>query len=110
MPGLSKYLQAGFTPEEAKELAAYDAQVDASHITNKDEQDSIARDRVSRRLGKDNRALRVADAQRRWYEANKEKVADAQRRYREANKEKQREYMREYMKKRRKQKAQEQKI
>jgi hypothetical protein len=31
---------------------------------------------------------KVAETQRRYYEANKEKVAETQRRYREANKEK----------------------
>ena len=94
----------GFTAQELAEMARADAEIEASfHLTNEEvaagrvfdreaildslDSQSRARREAQRRWYEANKE-KVSEAQRRWYEANKEKVSEAQRRYREANKEK----------------------
>lgn len=104
-----------FTPEELAELAAFDAEIDASDITQDEIVESRARDREAklcemskkdRKIAEGKRAYReanrekIAEAQRAYREANREKIAENQRAYREANREKWNAYMREYRKRR----------
>ena len=74
-----------FTPEELAELAAFDAEIDESDITADEIVESRARDREAKlcEMSKKDR-----------------KIAEAQRTYREANREKWNAYMREYRKRR----------
>lgn len=90
-----------FTPEELAELAAFDAEIDESNITQDEIEESRARDREAVLAGMSKRNRKIAEAQRAYYEANREKIAEAQRAYREANREKWNAYMREYRKRRR---------
>ena len=85
-----------FTPEELVEMAAADAEIDAAPITNEEVAESTRRDRAISLQNKDNKARKLAEYNRRYYEANKEKVAECNRRYREANKEKGNERQRRY--------------
>ena len=72
-----------FTAAELAELAAADAKAEAQPLTPDEWKEAVARERkVRRKTGP------VAEYQRAYYEANKEKVAERQRAYREANKEK----------------------
>ena len=72
-----------FTEEEFAELAAFDAEIDAEfEWTNEELQESRAREKEIRVEQKDNKAR---------------KIAEAQRAYREANREQYNAYMREYM-------------
>ena len=104
-----------FTPEELAELAAFDAEIDESDITQNEIDASRERDReaVLAGMSKRNRNIaeyqrayyeanreKIAEAQRAYYEANREKIAEAQRAYYEANREKWNAYMREYRKRR----------
>ena len=78
----------GFTPAELAEMARADAEIESTFcVTNAD----IALGRLIDReaiLGRmDSKQKRIAEAQRRYYEAHKEEIAEAQRRYREAHKE-----------------------
>ena len=79
-----------FTPEELAEMAAADAEIEASFRLEPDDLERSARfDRLAR------------------FEAlapEKRKVAAQQKAYREANREKYNAYMREYMRKRREEK------
>ena len=104
-----------FTPEELAELAAFDAEIDESDITQNEIDASRERDReaVLAGMSKRNRKIaeakrayyeanreKIAEAQRAYYEANREKIAEAKRAYYEANREKWNAYMREYRKRR----------
>ena len=104
-----------FTPEELAELAAFDAEIDESDITQNEIDASRERDREAvlagmskrnRKIAEAQRAYRkanrekIAEAKRAYYEANREKIAEAQRAYYEANREKWNAYMREYRKRR----------
>lgn len=72
-----------FTPEELAELAAFDAEIDAEfEWTNEELRESRARDKEICFELKGRKA---------------QKIAEAQRAYREANREKYNAYMREYM-------------
>nr|DAH94333.1 MAG TPA: hypothetical protein [Caudoviricetes sp.]DAJ85433.1 MAG TPA: hypothetical protein [Caudoviricetes sp.] len=63
-----------FTPEELAAMAAADAEIEAEFfLTNEEAAASSARDREARCLAKDKRGQAVAEYQRRYYEANKEK-------------------------------------
>lgn len=75
-----------FTPEELAELAAFDAEIDESDITADDIKESGKRDRQA--------VFGEMDNQKR-------KIAENQRAYREANREKWNAYQREYKKRRR---------
>ena len=106
-----------FTPEELAEMAAADAEIEASfRLEQADLDRSRDLDRQAHFDGLDPEKQRVAARQKAWYEANKDKVAARQKAYweankdkvaaqqkayREANKDKYNAYMREYMRKRR---------
>ena len=91
-----------FTPEELAEMAAADAEIEASfRLEQADLDRSRELDRQARFDGLDPEKQRVAAQQKAWYEANKDKVAAQRKAYREANKDKYNAYMREYMRKRR---------
>lgn len=63
-----------FTPEELAAMAAADAEIEAEFfLTNEEAAASTARDREALYLAKDKRGQAVAEYQRRYYEANKEK-------------------------------------
>ena len=85
-----------FTPEELSELASFDAEIDESDITQDEIDASRARDREAVLAGMNKRDRKIAEAQRTYYEANREKIAEAKRAYREANREKRNAYMRAY--------------
>lgn len=104
-----------FTPEELAELAAFDAEIDESDITQNEIDASRERDREAVLAGMSKRNRKIAEYQRAYYEANREKIAEnkrayreanrekiaeAKRAYREANREKWNAYMREYRKRR----------
>ena len=89
-----------FTPEELAELAAFDAEIDESDITQDEIEASRDRDREAVLAGMSNRGRKIAEAQRAYREANREKIAEQKRAYREANREKWNAYMREYRKRR----------
>ena len=105
-----------FTPEELAELAAFDAEIDESDITQNEIDASRERDREAvlagmskrnRKIAENKRAYyeanreKIAEYQRAYYEENREKIAENQRAYREANREKWNAYQREYKKRRR---------
>lgn len=89
-----------FTPEELAELAAFDAEIDESNITQNEIEASRERDREAVLVGMSKRERKIAEAKRAYREANREKIAEAQRAYYEANREKWNAYMREYRKRR----------
>ena len=72
-----------FTPEELAELARIDAELDAEPVSNEEVAESNRRDRQAKRAQKDNKAAELAEYQRRYREANKDKLAEYQREYRE---------------------------
>lgn len=90
-----------FTPEELAELAAFDAEIDESDITQNEIDASRERDREAVLAGMSKRNRKIAEYQRAYYEANREKIAEYQRAYKEANREKWNAYQREYKKRRR---------
>jgi hypothetical protein len=91
-----------FTPEELAEMAAADAEIEASfRLEQADLDRSRELDRQAHFDGLDPEKQRVAARQKAWYEANKDKVAAQQKAWYEANKDKYNAYMREYMRKRR---------
>ena len=87
-----------FTPEELAELAAFDAEIDESDITQNEIDASRERDREAVLAGMSKRNRKIAEYQRAYYEANREKIAENQRAYREANREKIAEAKRTYYK------------
>ena len=70
-----------FTPEELEELARIDAELDADPITNEEVAASRDRDRTAKYLALDKQGRRIAEGQRRYYEANKDKIAEYMRNY-----------------------------
>ena len=105
-----------FTPEELAELAAFDAEIDESDITQNEIDASRERDREAvlagmskrnRKIAENHRAYyeanreKIAEYQRAYYEATREKIAENKRAYYEANREKWNAYQREYKKRRR---------
>lgn len=79
----------GFTPAELAEMARADAEIEATfRLTNEDVILGRLLDRHAILDNMDAAHRRRAEAQRRYYEANRDKIAEAQRRYREANREK----------------------
>ena len=85
-----------FTPEELAELAAFDAEIDESDITQNEIDASRERDREAVLAGMSKRNRKIAEYQRAYREATREKIAENQRAYREANREKIAEYQRAY--------------
>jgi hypothetical protein len=81
-------MRAMFTPEELAEMAAADAEIENEPLTMEEIRESRARDRAAIDARRDKKGKKIADAQRAYYEANREKIADAQRAYYEANREK----------------------
>ena len=78
----------GFTPAELAEMARADAEIEATfYVTNADVALGRLIDREAILDRMDPKQKRIAEAQRRYYEAHKEEIAEAQRRYREAHKE-----------------------
>ena len=77
-----------FTPEKLAELAAFDAEIDASDITADDIKESRKRDRQAVLFDMDNQKRKIAENKRAYYEANREKIAKKNRAYYEANREK----------------------
>ena len=76
-----------FTPEELAEMAVADAEIEENFsLTNEDLKRSRALDKEAVHSQKDNRGKKIAENQRAYREANREKINA---------------YMREYMKKRR---------
>ena len=70
----------GFTPAELAEIARVDAEIEASFcITNEEIAFGRAFDRLSRLDNMDPRKRKVAESQRRYREANREKVAESKR-------------------------------
>ena len=94
-----------FTPEELAEMAAADAEIEASFRLEPEDLIRSARfDRMARFDALPPEKRKVAAQKKAWYEANREKVAAQKKAYREANREKYNAYMREYMRKRREEK------
>lgn len=86
-----------FTPEELAEMAAADAEIEASFRLEQEDLDrALAFDRLAHFEGLPPEKRKLAAQKRAYREANREKVAAYQRAYREANREKYNAYMREY--------------
>ena len=75
-----------FTPEELAELAAFDAEIDETDITKDEIVASRARDREAVLSGMSKREKKIAEAQRAYYEANREKWNAYMREYRKRRK------------------------
>lgn len=90
-----------FTPEELAEMAAADAEIEASFRLERADLDrSRELDRVAHFEGLSPEKRKLAEYQRAYREANKDKVAERQRAYYEANRERYNAYMREYRRRR----------
>ena len=86
-----------WTPAELEERARADAEIEATfYVTNADVALGRLIDREAILDRMDPKQKRIAEAQRRYYEAHKEEIAEAQRRYREAHKEEIAEAQRRY--------------
>ena len=95
-----------FTPEELAEMAAADAEIEASfRLTPEDLTRAARLDRLANFESLPIEKRKVAAQKKAYREANREKVAAQQKAYREANREKYNAYMREYMRKRREEKG-----
>ena len=78
----------GFTAAELAEMARADAEIEATfYVTNADVALGRLIDREAILDRMDPKQKRIAEAQRRYYEAHKEEIAEAQRRYYEAHRE-----------------------
>ena len=75
-----------FTPEELAELAAFDAEVDASDITFEEAAEVNSIDRDIKRSNLSDKARKIAEKQRRYREANKGKINERRRQKRNAAK------------------------
>ena len=77
-----------WTPAELEEMARADAEIEASfRVTDADLAIGRLFDREAILDRMDSKQKRIAESQRRYYEAHKEERTEAQRRYREAHKE-----------------------
>ena len=77
-----------FTPEELAEMAAADAEIEASFRLEQEDLDrALAFDRLAHFEGLPPEKWKLAAQRRAYYEANKEKVAAYQREYRRRKKE-----------------------
>lgn len=91
-----------FTPEELEELRRADEELDETFCQTQAEiEASRERDKAAKLNRKDNKAKKIAESQKAYYEANREKIAESQKAYREANREKYNAYMRNYLRNRR---------
>ena len=80
---------ARFTPEELAAMAAADREIEEEFRLTREEWDAAkARDRSSRYDNLDEKGRKIAEAQKAYYEANREKIAEAKKAYYEANREK----------------------
>ena len=87
-----------FTPEELAEMAAADAEIEASfRLEQEDLERARELDREAHFEALPYEKRKVAAQQKAYREANREKVAAQQKAYREANREKYNSYMRKYM-------------
>ena len=68
-----------FTPEELKELAAFDAEINDEPITQEEIEESRRRDKEAKHEAKDKKSQKIAENQRAYREANREKIAENQR-------------------------------
>ena len=86
-----------WTPAELEEMARADAEIEAS-FRGTDADLAIGRlfDREAILDRMDSKQKRIAEYQRRYYEAHKEEIAETQRRYYEAHKEERTEAQRRY--------------
>ena len=76
-----------FTPEELAEMARADAEIEESFcISNEDIAFSRALDREAVLDGMDSRQRKIAESQRQYYAANKDKIAESKRAIRDARK------------------------
>ena len=67
----------GFTPQELAEMAAADAEIEASfRLTQDDLHASYALDRFARRTNLPGEKRAISERQRAYYAANKEKIAE----------------------------------
>ena len=74
----------GFTPAELAEMARADAEIEATfRLTNEDVMLGRMIDRASILDNMDNKHKRLAEAQRRYYEANRDKIAEGKRELRD---------------------------
>lgn len=77
-----------WTPAELEEMARADAEIEASfRVTDADLAIGRLFDREAILDRMDSKQKRIAESQRRYYEAHKEERTEYQRRYREAHKE-----------------------
>lgn len=75
-----------FTPEELAEMRAADEEIDRTFQLTADElQASRLVDLEAKAERLDNKAAKIAAAQREYYAANRDKIAAAKREYRAAN-------------------------
>ena len=74
----------GFTPAELAEMARADAEIEATfRLTNEDVILGRLLDRHAILDNMDNKHRRLAEAQRRYYEANRDKIAEGKRELRD---------------------------
>ena len=71
-----------FTPEELAEMAAFDAEIENEPLTNEEIRESRERDRAALDDRKDKKRKKIAEGQRAYYAANKEKINAYMREYR----------------------------
>ena len=91
-----------FTPEELAEMAAADAEIEATfRLEQADLDRSKDMDREAHFESLPPEKRKLAAKRKAYREANREKVAAQQKAYYEANREKHNAYMREYMRKKR---------
>lgn len=89
-----------FTPEELAEMAAADAEIEASfRLEQADLDRSRELDRLAHFDGLDPEKQKVAAQQKAWYEANKDKVSAQRKAWVKRNREKYNAYMRDYYRK-----------
>ena len=75
-----------FTPEELAAMRAADEEIEWTfRLTAEDLEASRLADREAKLERLDNKARKIAAAQRKYYAANRDKIAAAQREYRAAN-------------------------
>ena len=78
-----------FTDQELAEMAAADAEIEASFCLDKDDLERSSRlDRLAKLESLSPEKRKVAAQKKAYREANREKVAEYQKAYREANREK----------------------
>lgn len=71
-----------FTPEELAEMAAFDAEIEDEPLTNEEIRESRERDRAALDDRKDKKGKKIAEGQRAYRAANKEKINAYMREYR----------------------------